>query len=34
MNSPIVIEQARNVVNRDAFQDAASYEARVRFLHD
>jgi hypothetical protein len=34
MNSPLVIEQVRNVVNRDAFQDAASDEARIGFLYE
>jgi hypothetical protein len=34
MNSPLVIEQVRNVVNRDAFQDADSDEGRVRFLYE
>jgi hypothetical protein len=34
MNSPLVIEQVRNVVNRDAFQNAASDEERVRFLYE
>jgi len=34
MNSPLVIEQVRNVVNRDAFQDAASDEERVQFLYE
>jgi len=34
MNSPLVIEQVRNVVNRDAFQDSDSDEARIRFLYD
>jgi hypothetical protein len=33
MNSPLVIEQVRTVVNRDAFQNAASDEARIRFLY-
>jgi hypothetical protein len=33
MNSPLVIEQVRNVVNRDAFQDAESDEERIRFLY-
>ena len=34
MNSPLVIEQVRNVVNRDAFQDAASDEERIGFLYE
>jgi hypothetical protein len=29
MNSPLVIEQVRNVVNREAFQNADSDEARI-----
>ena len=33
MNSPLVIEQVRTVVNRDAFQNAASDEARIAFLY-
>jgi hypothetical protein len=34
MNSPLVIEQVRNVVGRDAFQNAASDEERIRFLYE
>src|SRR5205085_1751381 len=34
MNSPLVIEQVRNVVNRDAFANAASDDARIRFLYE
>jgi hypothetical protein len=34
MNSPLVIEQVRNVVNRDEFQDAASDDARIRYLYE
>jgi len=34
MNSPLVIEQVRNVVNRDAFQDAGSDEERIRILYE
>jgi mono/diheme cytochrome c family protein len=34
MNSPLVIEQVRNVVNRDAFQDAGSDEERIGFLYE
>jgi hypothetical protein len=34
MNSPLVIEQVRNVVNRDAFQDAGSDEERIAFLYE
>ncbi|HET9220425.1 MAG TPA: PSD1 and planctomycete cytochrome C domain-containing protein [Terriglobia bacterium] len=34
MNSPLVIEQVRNVVNRDAFQDAESDDARIRLLYE
>jgi hypothetical protein len=33
MNSPIVIEQVRNVVDRDAFRNATSGEARIEFLY-
>jgi hypothetical protein len=29
-----VIEQVRNVVNRDAFQDLASDRTRIQFLYD
>ncbi len=34
MNSPLVIEQVRNVVNREAFQTAASDDDRIRFLYE
>ena len=34
MNSPLVIEQVRNVVNRDAFKDADSDDARIRLLYE
>ena len=34
MNSPLVIEQVRNVVNRDAFQDSDSDEERILFLYE
>jgi hypothetical protein len=34
MNSPLVIEQVRNVVNRDAFQSSPSDEERVKFLYE
>jgi hypothetical protein len=34
MNSPLVIEQVRNVVNRDAFQNAGSDEERITFLYE
>ena len=34
MNSPLVIEQVRRVVNRDEFQKQKSTEDRVRFLYD
>ncbi|HEX4998424.1 MAG TPA: DUF1553 domain-containing protein, partial [Terriglobia bacterium] len=34
MNSPLVIEQVRNVVNREEFQNAASDASRVRFLYE
>jgi hypothetical protein len=34
MNSPLVIEQVRRVVNRDAFQNAASDEARIAWLYE
>jgi hypothetical protein len=33
MNSPLVIEQVRNVVNRDAFTNAATDEDRIKFLY-
>ena len=34
MNSPLVIEQVRTVVNREAFQGAASDEARIAYLYE
>jgi len=34
MNSPLVIEQVRNVVNRDAFTNASSDEDKIRFLYN
>jgi len=34
MNSPIVIEQMRNIVNRPAFQEAESDDARIRMLYE
>ena len=34
MNSPLVIEQVRNVVNRDVFNNADSDEARIRLLYE
>jgi hypothetical protein len=34
MNSPLVIEQVRSVVNRNAFQNAASDEERIHFLYE
>jgi len=34
MNSPLVIEQVRNVVNRDAFTNALSDEDKIRFLYN
>jgi hypothetical protein len=34
MNSPLVIEQVRNVVNREAFQNAVSDEERIGFLYE
>jgi hypothetical protein len=34
MNSPLVIEQVRTVVNRDAFRNAPSDEARIAFLYE
>jgi len=34
MNSPLVIEQVRNVVNRDAFTNAATDEERIKFLYN
>jgi hypothetical protein len=34
MNSPLVIEQVRNVVNRDAFQDGESDDERIRLLYE
>jgi len=34
MNSPLVIEQVRRVVNRDEFQKQKTAEGRVRFLYE
>jgi hypothetical protein len=34
MNSPLVIEQLRVIVTRDAFQNAASDEDRIRMLYE
>jgi len=34
MNSPLVIEQVRNVVNRDAFQNADSDDKRIQYLYE
>jgi len=34
MNSPLVIEQVRNVVNRDVFNNADSDESRIRLLYE
>jgi hypothetical protein len=34
MNSPLVIEQVRNVVNREAFQNSDSDEKRIQFLYE
>jgi hypothetical protein len=34
MNSPLVIEQVRKVVNQEAFQDLASDQTRIQFLYD
>jgi hypothetical protein len=34
MNSPLVIEQVRNVVNRDVFTSADSDESRIRLLYE
>ena len=34
MNSPLVIEQVRRVVNRDAFQNASSDDARIKYLYE
>jgi hypothetical protein len=34
MNSPLVIEQVRNVVNRDEFKAQDSDESRIRYLYD
>ncbi len=34
MNSPLVVEQARNMVNRSDFRDATGPEARIRMLCD
>jgi hypothetical protein len=34
MNSPLVIEQVRAIVTRDAFQNAASDEDRIRMLYE
>jgi hypothetical protein len=34
MNSPLVIEQVRNVVNRDVFQNVDSDDKRIQFLYE
>ena len=34
MNSPLVVEQARNLVKRDDFQETAGADARIRLLYD
>ena len=34
MNSPLVIEQVRKVVNQEAFQDLASDRTRIQYLYD
>jgi hypothetical protein len=34
MNSPLVVEQARNLVKRDDFQDTSGAEARIKLLYD
>ena len=34
MNSPLVIEQVRRVVNREAFQDAGSADERITYLYE
>jgi hypothetical protein len=34
MNSPLVIEQVRNVVNRGAFKDQDTDEGRIRYLYE
>jgi mono/diheme cytochrome c family protein len=34
MNSPLVIEQVRRVVNRDAFQNAGSADERITYLYE
>jgi hypothetical protein len=34
MNSPLVIEQVRKVVNQEAFQDLASDQTRIQYLYD
>jgi mono/diheme cytochrome c family protein len=34
MNSPLVIEQVRRVVNRDTFQNAASDDERIKYLYE
>jgi hypothetical protein len=34
MNSPLVVEQARNLVNRSDFRNTAGPQARIRLLYD
>jgi hypothetical protein len=34
MNSPLVVEQARNLVNRSDFRNTSGAEARVKLLYD
>jgi hypothetical protein len=34
MNSPLVVEQARNLVNRPEFRDTSGAEARIKLLYD
>ncbi len=34
MNSPLVVEQARNLVNRSDFRQAAGAEERIKLLYD
>jgi Protein of unknown function (DUF1553) len=34
MNSPLVVEQARNIVRRQDFQDAVGADERIRLLYD
>ncbi len=34
MNSPLVVEQARNIVNSSAFKNVSGNEARIKLLYD